>query len=216
MFFGKRFHGHQGSGLSGLDILVLSIIKNNPKISGYEISLKINNNFRGMWKASAGTIYPLLNRLAEKGYLDVEETVDNNRQKKLYSVSSQGLEKVKDMIEINLRNSIDTLGEYMKTVLKAVPTSLSVDDCFCGWPSRETHQESTLDEENYSLDNIERLQTAIQRLKVAKERYSKRIAHLESQIISYEKLLDKLKKGREEKARRIEILDEDADFEDFN
>ncbi len=215
MFFGKRFHGHHGSGLSGLDILVLSIIKNNPGISGYDVSQKVNNNFRGMWKASAGTIYPLLNRLAEKGYLEVEETVDNNRQKKLYSVSTQGLEKVKDSIEINLRNSMDTLGEYMKTVLKAVPTSVSVDDCFCGWPSRESHQESPFEEENYSLDNIERLQTTIQRLKIAKERYSKRIAHLDSQINSYERLLEKLKKGREEQAKRIEIVDDDAEFEDF-
>ena len=53
MFFGKRFHGHHKSDLSGLEILVLSIIKNKNTISGYDISQTINNNFRGMWKASA-------------------------------------------------------------------------------------------------------------------------------------------------------------------
>ncbi|MFX1236139.1 MAG: PadR family transcriptional regulator [Promethearchaeota archaeon] len=214
MFFGKRFHGHQGTGLSGLDILVLSMIKNNPGISGYDISQKINAKFRGMWKASAGTIYPLLNRLVEKGYLDVEETVENNRQKKLYSVNKQGIEKVKDLIEINLRHSIDTLGDYMKTVMKAMPTSVSVDDCFCGWPSRDAPEETTIDEQNYSLENIERVQTLLMRLKKARDRFANKIKDLDSKIEKHETILEELKKGRREKAKPIEIVDDD-DFENF-
>ena len=66
IFFGKRFSGYHGSSISGLEILVLSLVKNNPDITGYDIIQEVNNKFKPIWKASAGTIYPLLDRLISK------------------------------------------------------------------------------------------------------------------------------------------------------
>jgi DNA-binding PadR family transcriptional regulator len=66
MFFGKRFASYHADSLSGIEILVLSIIKNHNGTTGYDIIQKIKEKFGGMWHASAGTIYPLLSRLADK------------------------------------------------------------------------------------------------------------------------------------------------------
>ena len=214
MFFGKRFHGHQMRDLSGLDILVLSIIKNQPKISGYDISQQINEKFKGMYKASAGTIYPLLNRLTEKKYLKVEEILENNRQKKIYEVTEEGIERLKEVLEGNLRLSIDTLGDFVKTVIKAFPVRVNFDDCFCGWPSHDVPEKVEIDEEMYTLENIEKVKRILERLNIAKKRYQRRVKHITKQIENYQQILAKLEEGRK-KAKPIEIIDDDDEFENF-
>ncbi|GAH71584.1 unnamed protein product, partial [marine sediment metagenome] len=90
MFFGKRFSGYRGEAFSGLDLLVLSIIRSHEGISGYKISQVINRKFKPMWRASPGTIYPLLNRLNDKGFVETEEFIDkNNRKKKIYRIKGR-------------------------------------------------------------------------------------------------------------------------------
>ena len=84
MFFGRRFTGYHRGALSGLDILVLSIIKNKGKISGYAIIQKLNKQFRGMGSTSAGTIYPLLSRLEKKGLV----------KKRVYFITDKGVDKL--------------------------------------------------------------------------------------------------------------------------
>ena len=214
MFFGKRFHGHHMKDLSGLDILVLSIIKNNPKISGYDLSQIINEKFKGMYKASAGTIYPLLNRLAEKEYLKAEEILENNRQKKVYVVTDVGIKKLQENLEGNLRLSIDTLGDFVQTIIKAFPVRFNFDDCFCGWPSHDMVDDLDIDDELYTLNNIEKIKGIIDRLNVARNRYQRRIQRIEKQISKYQELLMKIEEGRE-RAKPIDIIDDDEEFDNF-
>ncbi|MFX1276894.1 MAG: PadR family transcriptional regulator [Promethearchaeota archaeon] len=215
MFFGKRFMGHgMSEHLSGLDVLVLSIIKNNPKISGYDISQKINEKFKGMYKASAGTIYPLLNRLMEKKYLQAEEILEHNRQKKIYVVTEEGIERLKEVLEGNLRHSIDTLGDFVKTVIKAFPVRVNFDDCFCGWPSQDMTEEIEIDEEMYTLENIEKVKRILERLEVAKKRHQRRVKRITKQIEKYNQILGNLEEGRK-KAKPIEIVDDDEEFDNF-
>ena len=121
MFFGKRFSGYHGGHLSGLDILVLSIIKNTENITGYDIIQEINKNFKGLWSASAGTIYPLLNRLSGKRTVSIEEITENNRKKKIYTITETGIEELKDVLENKLQPSIDTLGGFILTTLQKIP-----------------------------------------------------------------------------------------------
>jgi len=102
MFFGKRFSGHQSGSLSGLDILVLSIIENFDGISGYALIRKINEKFKDLWRASPGTIYPLLNRLTMKGYINIEAIIRNNRQLKLYRITESGKKGLKEILKNNL------------------------------------------------------------------------------------------------------------------
>ena len=206
--------GHHMKDLSGLDILVLSIIKNNTRISGYDLSQMINEKFKGMYKASAGTIYPLLNRLAEKEYLKAEEITENNRQKKVYELTEEGIKKLQENLEGNLRHSIDTLGDFVQTVIKAFPVRFNVDDCFCGWPSHDTFDDINVDDKMYTLNNIEKIKGIIERLNEAKKRYKRRIKRIDKQITKYQELLEKIEEGRE-KAKPIEIIDDDDEFDNF-
>ncbi len=214
MFFGKRFYGHRMKGLSGLDILVLSMIKNNPKISGYEINQMINEKFKGMYKASAGTIYPLLNRLTEKNYLEAEEISEHGRYKKVYTVTEEGYERLKEILEGNLRLSIDTLGDFVNTVIKAFPVKINFDDCFSGWATHDFVEKMDIDEEMYTLNNIEKIKRFLERLEAGKGRAQRRIARIDKQIEKYQALLKKIEEERN-KARPIEIIDDDDEFDNF-
>ncbi len=215
MFFGKRFHGHAKGDLSGLDILVLSIIRNKDGISGYEIGQLIKGQFRGMWKASPGTIYPLLSRLAEKGYLTITEITKNNRQKKLYTITSEGREKLKKVLDGNLTNSINTLFDYVNTIIKGFKNMPDINECFCSWPSPESQGKEGFDSTDYSKDNIKRVRNKIAHLEEKKRRHDKMIESINSQLEKYTAILKELEQGREKHAKVVEIVDDDSEFEDF-
>ncbi len=216
MFFGKRFSGHHGGPFSGLDILVLSIIRNREGISGYEISQEINEKFKPMWRASPGTIYPLLNRLDEKGFVETEEYIDeNNRQKKIYRITSQGIERLKEVLKDNFETSLNTLGDYIRTIVNAwLPQEKGIRgamSCFpyhCGTSHRE------IDHGDFSLKNINRIEKIVLDLKFSKERIEARLEELNNEIKTYEDLLKNLKKQRDENTKSIPIVDDD-EYERF-
>jgi DNA-binding PadR family transcriptional regulator len=216
MFFGKRFSGYHSGTFSGLDILVLSIIKNYDGISGYEVIQEINGKFKDLWRASPGTIYPLLNRLAVKGYVSTQEIVDeNNRQKKIYRITKNGKNRLKEVLEENLETSMNTLGDYIRTIVQTwIPNEeriKSVMSCFpyhCG-PSIQT-----INEDDCSLTNIERLERIVNELKRSKMRLSRRLNEIEKRITKYEEVLEELKNKRQKTAKTIEIVEE-KEFENF-
>ncbi len=216
MFFGKRFSGHQGEPFSGLDILVLSIIRNKDGVSGYEISQIINKKFKPMWRASPGTIYPLLNRLIEKGFVNTEEFIDeNNRQKKIYSITPQGTERLKEVLKDNFEHSMNTLGDYIRTVVNAwMPHEKQIKgvmSCFpyhCGTTDRE------IDQEDYSLTNIRRVERIVNDLKYSKERISMRLEDITKKLDKYEGMLKTLINKREANIKTIPIVDDD-EYEQF-
>jgi DNA-binding PadR family transcriptional regulator len=216
MFFGKRFSGHHSGPFSGLDILVLSIIRNKEGISGYEISQEINKKFKPMWRASPGTIYPLLNRLDEKGFVETEEFIDeNNRQKKIYRITDQGEEKLKEVLKDNFEPSMNTLGDYIRTVVNAwLPHEKGIKgviSCFpyqCAPPRREINQE------DFSLANINRVEKIINDLKFSKERITLRLEEIDNELKKYEKILSDLKLKRDTNTKTIPIVDDD-EYENF-
>ena len=216
MFFGKKFSGYRKKGqLSGLDVLVLSIIKNNEAISGYEIIQKINKKFKDLWTASAGTIYPLLNKLAEKDFVEIKEVVESGREKKLYTIKEQGNEALKNVLLENLEPSVHTLGDYIRTVIKAVPFQSKMNETFCCHSFDDFFLERQLDEDDVSRENIERIKSRINKLEKARESLNKRISDLDKTIDHYNKVLNKIEKIREEESVIIEISDDDEDFENF-
>ncbi|MFW9971385.1 MAG: helix-turn-helix transcriptional regulator [Candidatus Odinarchaeota archaeon] len=216
MFFGKRFSGHHGGPFSGLDILVLSIIRNREGISGYEISQEINKKFKPMWRASPGTIYPLLNRLDEKGFVVSEEFIDeNNRQKKIYRITNQGVERLKEVLKDNLEQSMNTLGDYIRTVVnawlpheKGIRGAMSCFPYHCGPIQRE------IDKEDFSLENINRIERIIHDLQFSKERISIRLEDINKEIETFKEILKNLKRQREISTKPIPIVDDD-EFERF-
>ncbi|MFX1418669.1 MAG: PadR family transcriptional regulator [Promethearchaeota archaeon] len=216
MFFGKRFSGHHGGPFSGLDILVLSIIRNRDGISGYEISQEINKKFKPMWRASPGTIYPLLNRLDEKGFVETQEIIDeNNRQKKIYRITSQGDGRLKEVLKDNFEPSMNTLGDYIRTVVNAwLPNEKGIKGVMSCFPYHcaPTHRE--INEEDFSLANINRIERIIKDLKYSKERISIRLKEISKEIEEYENILNDLKIKREANTKTIPIVDDD-EYENF-
>lgn len=216
MFFGKRFSGYRGDDFSGLDLLVLSIIRSHEGISGYEISQVINRKFKPMWRASPGTIYPLLNRLDEKGFVELEEFIDeNNRQKKRYRITLQGIERLKETLKDNFEISMNTLGDYIRTVVNAwLPHEKRIKNVMSCFPFHCVPVERKIDDEDYTLKNIGRVERIISDLKFSKERISIRLDEIEKEIKKYMKILEDLKKKRNVNTKTIPIVDDD-EYENF-
>jgi DNA-binding PadR family transcriptional regulator len=210
MFFGKRFSGHESGIISGLDILVFSIIENYDGISGYDLIRKINDKFEKLWHASPGTIYPLLNRLDKKGFIEMEMVMKNNRNLKLYRITELGQKKLKEVLKSNLEPSINTLGEYLRTIVQTwIPNEDRIHSMMSCFPYHREQSSRNINEEDYSIANIERVKRILNELKFSKNRISKRLEHIERRISHFEELLDDLKSKREKNTRTIEIVDEE-------
>ena len=205
MFFGRRFSGYQSDALSGMEFLVLSIIKNHKGSTGYDIIQMVREKFGGLWNTSAGTIYPLLNRLAERNLIEVKESLENNRLKKIYSLTTKGEETIKKMDDAFL-GSVNSLKDYIQTIFKAIPeVKAKAEVTFCNFPYHSCHgssnQEETLD---ISQQNIDRINRAIRQLR-------RRAEYIKQEIKYHEDLLTKILKNRETSKRSIEIED-DLDY----
>ena len=216
MFFGKRFSGHEGGIFSGLDILVLSIIENYDGISGYDLARNINEKFNKLWHASPGTIYPLLNRLAKKGFIEMEVIIKNNRNIKLYRITESGQSRLKEILKSNLEPSINTLGEYLRTIVQTwIPNEDSIHSVMSCFPYNREHSHRSIDTEDYSIRNIERVKRILGELNFSKTRITKRMDHIDKRISHLEELLSDLQSKREKNTKTIEIVGEDeySDFE---
>jgi len=216
MFFGKRFSGHHGGPFSGLDILVLSIIRNREGISGYEIGQIINKKFKPMWRASPGTIYPLLNRLDEKGFVETEEIIDeNNRQKKIYRITVQGVDRLKEVLKDNFEPSMNTLGDYIRTVVNAwLPHEKGIKGVMSCFPFHCASIQREINLEDFSLTNINRVERIMSDLRFTKEKLSTRLEEIDKEIEKYGEILKDLKVKREKNTKTIPIVDDD-EFENF-
>jgi len=215
LFFGKRFSGHEDGIFSGLDILVLSIIENYDGISGYDLARKINEKFDKLWHASPGTIYPLLNRLTKKGFIEMEDTIKNNRNIKLYRITETGKKRLKEVLKSNLEPSINTLGEYLRTIVQTwIPNEDRIHSMMSCFPYHREHQHRIIDEEDYSIANIERVKRILGELSFSKSRISKRLDHINKRISHFEGLLNDLKSKRKANTKTIEIVDDD-DYSNF-
>ena len=219
MFFGKRFSGYGSGGLSGLDILVLSIIKNSDGISGYDIIQKINQKFGGLWKASAGTIYPLLSRLVESAFVNMEEVLESSRQKKIYRITEKGSEILGSILKENLEPSINSLGDYIRTVYDAakakIPNEEFFDHIFSCFPFRTHELKEEINESDYSMENIYRIERIIDDLKRDKKTMERRQQLIEDRINYFTSILEKIKAERTKNAKTIEIIDDDEEFENL-
>jgi DNA-binding PadR family transcriptional regulator len=211
MFFGKRFSGYHGGPFSGLDILVLSIIKKYNGISGYDVIQEINETFKDLWRASPGTIYPLLNRLAEKKYVSTEEIIDeNNRQKKIYQITETGKNRLKEVIDDNLEASMNTLGDFIRTITQAwKPNEERINSVMACFPYHCGPSVKKFDLNDYSLPNIERVKKVIRDLELSKQRLVRRLDEIEDGITKYKALMKELERKRDVNTKTIEIVDDE-------
>ncbi len=70
-----------------LDLVILQFLKVNP-MHGYQVITRIRKNFGVYFGPS--TVYPLLGELEEKGYIKSQWDLNNERPRKVYSLTHDG------------------------------------------------------------------------------------------------------------------------------
>ncbi|MHA1194217.1 MAG: helix-turn-helix transcriptional regulator [Promethearchaeota archaeon] len=202
MFFGKRFSSYHSDSLSGIEILVLSIIKNHNGTTGYDIIQLVKKKFGGMWHTSAGTIYPLLKRLADKDLVKIQEALENNRLKKIYFLTSQGEEELQKLDKV-FTVSVASLKDYIQTIFKAIPEMRAkAEVAFCNFPYQSCHEGTNRNVElDISQQKIDRINRELRQLR-------RRVESINQEIKNHEDLLAKILKKREDSRRSIDIEDD--------
>jgi len=79
-----------------LDLLVLKALSVEP-LHGVGISRRITQITSGAFQVSFGSLFPVLHRMEEKGWVEAEwRSSDNNRRAKYYRLTSAGRAQLKD------------------------------------------------------------------------------------------------------------------------
>ena len=75
-----------------LEYIILGVLLKH-SMTGYDIRKKIQNGIGMFYKASYGSIYPILKDLEEKKYVVCHEVIKSKRVKKIYTVTKEGAEE---------------------------------------------------------------------------------------------------------------------------
>lgn len=112
-----------------LDMVILQYLKSHP-MHGYQIISSIRKNFGVYFGPS--TIYPLLSLLEERGYVESQWDLSNERPRKVYRLTSEGeglLSCTEDSLNIICRKLVsigmgrlslnDIFGKHASVTVKA-------------------------------------------------------------------------------------------------
>jgi len=201
--FGK----HRAGEITGLKILVLKIIKNHAGITGYDIIQKIASKPRGLWRGTAGSIYPILENLAEKRLVRIEEIDDSKRLKKGYHITKEGKEVLRNALSNNIYPSMQSFMDSILNLIGDIPrVKRNVETMFCSFPH---HRHIEIDENDLSLDNQQHIKNVVKRLEASRIDLNQRLKSIDNQIARYKSILANIEKERKEKSKPIEIYDDD-------
>ena len=79
-----------------LDLLVLKALSLEP-LHGVGISRRITQITKGAYQVSFGSLFPVLHRMEESGWVEAEwRSSDNNRRAKYYRLTPSGRAQLKD------------------------------------------------------------------------------------------------------------------------
>jgi len=82
-----------------LDLIVLQLLRAEPT-NGYDLSLRIQAISHDVLHVNAGSLYPALYRLEERGLIRAEwQVTDNGRRAKVYSVTAAGRKQLAEQRE---------------------------------------------------------------------------------------------------------------------
>jgi DNA-binding PadR family transcriptional regulator len=86
----KHWHGGHRAKRGDMKSIILRLLKEQP-MHGYEIISKLEDKSHGMWRPSAGSIYPNLQLLEEQDLVTSKE----ENGKKIYALTTKGEESAK-------------------------------------------------------------------------------------------------------------------------
>lgn len=96
-----------------LEILVLRVIS-NADVYGYELIKSLEESSRGYFSLKEGSLYPILYRLEDKGYIaSYKKSFEGQRKvpRKYYKITSEGMVALSEMIDswTEFRNHMDEM-----------------------------------------------------------------------------------------------------------
>ena len=81
--------------LSELEGVCLGIVRKHDPCTAYRVRLELKEAPSSHWRASAGSVYPLLARLEEEGLIETTSDSKDGRGRKTMSISKQGRASLK-------------------------------------------------------------------------------------------------------------------------
>jgi transcriptional regulator len=79
-----------------LDLIVLQLLQSEPT-NGYDLTLRIQAVSKDVLNVNAGSLYPALYRLEERGLIRAEwESTEKGRKAKVYSLTTAGRKHLSD------------------------------------------------------------------------------------------------------------------------
>jgi DNA-binding PadR family transcriptional regulator len=89
---------HNERSLTDLEAVTLAYILRRAPCTPYEVRRSFEKSTTTRFSSSAGSIYPLIKRLHERGLLTIKDTQSDGRGTRRYSVTRVGRNRVRDWI----------------------------------------------------------------------------------------------------------------------
>lgn len=97
-------------------MLVLNLLSVN-EMYGYEIVQTLNKMTNGIIKIPEGSIYPILYKLMEKGFIQEERRlIGQRRQRSYYTIQPAGVAQLKEMVReyYKVQEGIESILSYAR------------------------------------------------------------------------------------------------------
>ena len=92
--------GRSNFKMGTVEMLILFLLNQDDDLYGYELTTLIKDLSGGDYVLAEGSLYPILYRLLEKGYIsDREEAVGKRRLRVYYHIEESGKTRLKDLLE---------------------------------------------------------------------------------------------------------------------
>lgn len=110
--------GNQKLYKGSLQTIILSLLEDQEKMYGYEITQKVKALTKGELSITEGALYPALHKLEGEGLLEVEVKNVGNRFRKYYKLTALG--------EKETVSKLEEMQEFLKTMQHLVSPKFSV------------------------------------------------------------------------------------------
>lgn len=102
-----------------LNTIILKLLDEEGKMYGYEITQKVKELTKGELNITEGALYPALHKLEAEGLLDVEVAKVDNRLRKYYKLTEQGVREK--------TNRLAELEEFIRSMQQLVNPKWSIN-----------------------------------------------------------------------------------------
>ncbi|MCF8464895.1 MAG: PadR family transcriptional regulator [Flavobacteriales bacterium] len=97
-----------------LQTIVLSLLAENQRMYGYEITQHVKDKTAGEIQLTEGALYPTLHKLEAEGFLTTEKVSIGKRVRKYYSLTEVGNKQANDKVN-EFRRFSETMNDLLNS-----------------------------------------------------------------------------------------------------